>query len=84
MHASINTRKTVKSLISALDNCSKTNLYGNAVKLEEAYYSSDFLNAVRRNVDPYYFREYTIFEFNQYLKNILEVFKLKKEYHLNG
>ena len=41
-----------KKIISALDNQFKTNLYEKAVKLEKAYYNSNFLNAVRRSIDP--------------------------------
>lgn len=45
-------RKFVKKIISALDNRFKTNLYGKAVKLEEAWYNSNLLNAIRRSIDP--------------------------------
>lgn len=45
-------RKFVKKIINTVDNRFKTNLYGKAVKLEEAYYSSNLLNAIRRNIDP--------------------------------
>lgn len=45
-------RKFVKKIISILDNQFKTNLYGKAVKFEKAYYGSNFLNAVRRSIEP--------------------------------
>ena len=44
--------KFVKKIISILDNLFKTNLYGKAVKFKEAYYSSNFLNAIRRSMEP--------------------------------
>jgi len=49
-------RNFVKKIISALDNCFRTNLYGKAVKFKQAYYSSNFLNAIRRIKDPLIFK----------------------------
>lgn len=43
--------KFAKKIISALDNHFKTNLYGKVVKFIEFYYGSNFLNAIRRNID---------------------------------
>lgn len=45
-------RKFVKKIISALDNRFKTNLYGKAIKLEETWYGSNFLNSIRRSINP--------------------------------
>lgn len=45
-------KNLAKAIITLLDNRFKTNLYGKAVKFKEAYYSSNFLNAIRRNIDP--------------------------------
>jgi len=35
-----------------IDNCLKTDLYGRATKLKDAWYASDFLNALRRKINP--------------------------------
>ncbi len=43
-------KKFVKKIINALDSFLKTNLYAGAVKFEKT--SSNFLNAIRRNVNP--------------------------------
>lgn len=45
-------RKYFKKIINALDNRLGTSLYMRALKLEEARYSSNILNAIRRNIDP--------------------------------
>jgi len=42
--------KFVKKIINTLDNHFGTSLYGKAIKLAGAYYGSDFLNAIRRNL----------------------------------
>lgn len=45
-------RKFAKRIISILDSRFKTDLFGKAVKLEEASYNSKLLNTIRRNTSP--------------------------------
>lgn len=45
-------RKFAKTVIYMLNNRFKIDLYAKAIKLEGAYYDSNFLNAIRRNINP--------------------------------
>jgi len=45
-------KKFIKKIIRALDNNFKTDLYRRALKLIKAYYSSNFLNVIRRSIGP--------------------------------
>jgi predicted SAM-dependent methyltransferase len=45
-------KKLTKTIISIIGKHLKINLYGKAIKLEEAYYSSKLLNTIRCNTAP--------------------------------
>lgn len=42
----------VKRILCRVDNQFNTSLYERAVKLEKSWYSSDFLNLIRRSINP--------------------------------
>lgn len=42
----------IKRILLIIDNQFETFLYERAIKLKEAYYSSTFLNLIRRNINP--------------------------------
>lgn len=42
----------IKRILNTIDSQFKTSLFKRAVKLEETYYGSNFLNVIRRNIDP--------------------------------
>lgn len=52
MNVGTNVRTFTKKTTKILDNCLRTDLYGKATKLKDAWYGSDFLNVLRCKINP--------------------------------
>lgn len=52
MNVGTNVKTFTKKTMTILDNCLRTDLYGKATKLKDAWYCSDFLNSLRRKINP--------------------------------
>lgn len=45
-------KENIKTIITTLDKHFNTNIYGRAIKIQEFWYNSGFLNTIRRNIEP--------------------------------